>query len=310
MAGRASVEQGTYKRTVDVDTLPEVVATDDVEVPQISFDRWFSVSLVVGLLVLTILPVVWMTRGAQSDNLRKADAVKVSRARAAEALQARPAGAVPVVFSPAEEMERVKEVVLNWWKARTKEEIARWVREGQRSLASPERYRVPGYVSEKVKKEVMEGVSFMEDAGTSEAVTTIEGQPILLVNEGGEWKVDLEATFQLSEIPFSELRILPEVDRALVRCRMELSVEYSAKFPEGDFQAFALRNSLKEEPLYGYVRRGSAEEVQIRKAMNLDSTFFPPQQEIPARVRVSRGEDGRKDEFEIVEWVGSGWVSP
>ncbi|MEK7953535.1 hypothetical protein [Luteolibacter soli] len=131
------------------------------------------------------------------------------------------------------------------------------------------------------------------------------------VREGGQLKIDWEATEGIGDAQLSELRKSKTVVKgAKVRVVAQPGNFYTPEFPEADYRSYQLLDAAGEEFVWAFVRRSSTTANSLEAELNESSVLLEKTRSVPATLRISGPLREGVNLFEITEMLHKGWVSP
>ncbi len=134
----------------------------------------------------------------------------------------------------------------------------------------------------------------------------------LFPDESGVWKVDFEV-FACRCTPNWEHIQQGEVSEAKVRVVMREDNYFNLPFWDEGWRCFRLTWLEDERPIYGYIRKGSPQELAVNEMLrkSKSATLSKSQDHKPrmrAMLQVKRPEEALKNQFEIVRVLASDWL--
>jgi hypothetical protein len=129
--------------------------------------------------------------------------------------------------------------------------------------------------------------------------------------------LDWDASIGWSEMSLSEMaKELPQ-DEVFLRCRVGKKPGYDQSFGQDDYSGYVLTGEVSDEFIFAYVNLdrpgGRSIDQDFRLLLNYGSFVSnePPLQEQKATLRLKfESEIGSEGQFEIVEYLNDGWVTP
>lgn len=145
------------------------------------------------------------------------------------------------------------------------------------------------------------------------------GEPyeVFLVNEENRVLLDWDASVGWSEKSIEQMVVEKPRKEIFLRCRLAKKPSYDQKFGKTDYSGYVLSGDEVDDFFFGYVNLekpgGKAIERDLRLLLNYGSFISDEaplvDQKVTLRVRFDDriGEEGN---FEIVEYLNDGWVTP
>jgi hypothetical protein len=133
---------------------------------------------------------------------------------------------------------------------------------------------------------------------------------LVFVREGGELKLDWEASLGLGEVRISELRAGAPVAGRIVRAVVRPADFHPAEFPEDRFRSYQLADAAGEHFVWAFAPAGSAVAAAFEAQFNEGTVLLKKSGEIRATVRLAAAGSAGANCFELTEMLHKGWVSP
>lgn len=129
--------------------------------------------------------------------------------------------------------------------------------------------------------------------------------------------LDWDASIGWSEMSVSQMaKELPQ-DEVFLRCRVGKKPGYDQSFGQDDYSGYVLTGEVSDEFIFAYVNLdrpgGRSTDQAFRLLLNYGSFVSndPPLQEQKVTLRLKfENELGSEGQFEIVEYLNDGWVTP
>lgn len=136
------------------------------------------------------------------------------------------------------------------------------------------------------------------------------------VLQDGRVVLDWDATLGWSEMPFVELIEEKPFKPMLLRCRVTSRPFYEQKFGDTNYSGYILSGEEEENFFVAYVNLDKPKGKEINRALRMlvNLSFIslqPPKENVKATLRVGFREGiGESGQFEIMEYLHDGWVTP
>lgn len=129
--------------------------------------------------------------------------------------------------------------------------------------------------------------------------------------------LDWDASIGWSEMSVSQMaKELPQ-DEVFLRCRVGKKPGYDQSFGQDDYSGYVLTGEVSDEFIFAYINLdrpgGRSTDQAFRLLLNYGSFVSndPPLQEQKVTLRLKfENELGSEGQFEIVEYLNDGWVTP
>jgi hypothetical protein len=129
--------------------------------------------------------------------------------------------------------------------------------------------------------------------------------------------LDWDASMGWSEMSVKELAEAKPRNEIFLRCKVSKEPGYDQSFGQDDYSGYVLTGETAEDFIFAYVNLdkpgGKAIDRDFRLLLNYGSfvTNDPPLKDQKVTVRVKFDtEIGAGGQFEIVEYLNDGWVTP
>lgn len=133
---------------------------------------------------------------------------------------------------------------------------------------------------------------------------------MVFVREGGQLKLDWEASDGIGEVQIAELRAGTGSGSGAVRAVVQPSTHFTAAFPEAEFRSYRLADASGNHFVWGFARQGSAVEAALNAEFNEGTVLMEKSSELRATLRLAAASGQGTMCHEITEMLHKGWVSP
>ncbi len=133
---------------------------------------------------------------------------------------------------------------------------------------------------------------------------------MVFVREGGQLKLDWEASEGIGEVQIADLRAGTASAGGAVRAVVQPSGFYTAEFPESGFRSYQLADAAGDHFVWGFARQGSPVAAALDAEFNEGSVLMEKSAELRATLRLAAASGRGTNCHEITEMLHKGWVSP
>lgn len=133
---------------------------------------------------------------------------------------------------------------------------------------------------------------------------------MVFVREGGQVKLDWEASEGIGEVQIADLQAGTGSGSGVVRAVVQPSTHFTAAFPEAEFRSYRLADASGDHFVWGFARQGSAVEAALNAEFNEGTVLMEKSSELRATLRLAAAPGRGTMCHEITEMLHKGWVSP